>query len=295
MEPQHKHILTFDEFTNLPLDSWNSGDGAIYLRSFPTDIPHDIVMGEDINGAFYVKRGSLSVKINDREITVGKGELFLLLPNNYIEYLIPDEHYEGNMIIVSTNLMLELTGEVELYRYMLYLQENPVIKLPDESKELITSYLQIIDGKFENQRKTKRDFLAVNYLFHCLVIEVFDVLSMIDETAYMHRHNVFKRFMEMMNSLTIHNHSVEWYASRLNVTAKYLSEVCRKSSGRPASSWIKEYSILDIKQNLRDESRSIKEVAFALGYPNLSFFGKCIRRWFGMSPTALRAKLTESR
>lgn len=293
MEKTNRHVLTFNEFAKLPLNFWNSGEGAIYLPTLSTGFPTNIVMGEDINGAIYVKKGSLSVKINDREIIVGKGELFLLLPNNTLDYLIPDDHYRGNVIIVSTNLMLELTGEVELYRYMLYLQENPVIRLPDENEELINSYLNIIDSKLKNQKKNKRDFLAVNYLFHCLVIEVFNVLTLIDETAHMHRHNVFKRFMEMMSTLNVHNHSVEWYASRLNVTAKYLSEVCRKSSGRPASSWIKEYSILDIKQNLRDESRSIKEVAFALGYPNLSFFGKCVRRWFGISPTALRNKLKQ--
>lgn len=293
MGQYNRHVLTFDEFAKLPLDSWNSGEGAKYLSKLSSDFPNEVVLGEDINGAFYVKKGSLSVKINDREIKVSKGELFLLLPNNDLEYLLPDINYQGNVIIVSTNLMLELTGEVELYRYMLYLQENSVIKLPEENESLINSYLNIIDSKFENQKKTKRDFIAVNYLFHCLVIEVFNVLSLIDETSYMQRHNVFKRFMEMMSTLNIHNHSVEWYASRLNVTAKYLSEICRKSSGRPASSWIKEYSIIDIKQNLRDESRSIKEVAFALGYPNLSFFGKCVRRWFGMSPTALRAKLKQ--
>lgn len=293
MDKQRKQVLTFDEFSKLPLKFWDSGDGAIYLRSISSDFPRNIVLADDINGAFYVKKGSLSVKINDREITVGKGELLLFLPNDNLEYIIPNEMYEGNIIIVSTNLMLELTGEVELYRFMLYLKENPIIRLPDDNEHLMNSYLDIIDSKLGNPQQSKRVFLAINYLFHCLVTEVFEVVERIDEATYMHKHNVFKRFMEMMNTLNTHNHSVEWYASRLNVTAKYLSEVCRKSSGRPASAWIKEYSILDIKKYLKDETRSIKEVAFTLGYPNLSFFGKCVRRWFGVSPTVLKSKLNQ--
>lgn len=293
MEHLTKHLLTFDEFTKLPHDSWDSGDGAIYLHSIPEDFSRHIVLADDINGAFYVRKGSLAIKINDKEMTVGQGDLFLLLPTDTLEYIIPDSLYEGNIIIVSNNLMVELTSEVELYRFMLYLKENHVIKLPSDKELLINSYFNIIDSKLKNQKKSQRGLLAVNYLFHCLVIEVFEVLSLIDEASFMQRHNVFKRFMEMMNTLAVHNHSVEWYASRLNVTAKYLSEVCRKSSGRPASAWIKEYSILDIKKNLRDDSRSIKEVAFALSYPNLSFFGKCVRRWFGISPTVLRNKLKQ--
>lgn len=293
MEQQREQTLTLDRFARLPFDFWNSGDGAIYLRSISKDFPRHVTFADDINGAFYVKNGSLSIKVNDCEKNVGKGEFLLLLPNDDIEYIIPDAHCEGNIIIVTTNLMIELTGEVELYRFMLYLKENPVIKIPQENEEIINSYLRLIDHKIEKSKNSKRDTMAFNYLLHGLVIEVFEVLSLIDESTFKHRHNVFKRFMEMLNTLNTHNHPVEWYASRLNVTAKYLSEVCRKSSGRPASAWIKEYSILDIKKYLRDEDKSIKEVAFILGYPNLSFFGKCIRRWFGISPTALRAKLKQ--
>lgn len=292
MEHHSRHLLTFEEFSKLPLDYLGS-EGSIYLRSISEDFPDHIVLSDDINGAFYVKKGSLSVKINDREMTLKRGELLVLLPNNYLEYIRADEFYEGTSIIVSTNLMLELTGEVELYRFMLYLRENPIIKIPHENEEVITSYLRLIDHKIEKSKNSKRNTMAFNYLLHGLVIEVFEVLRLVDESTYMQRHNIFKCFMEMLNTLNAHNHPVEWYASRLNVTAKYLSEVCRKSSGRPASAWIKEYSILDIKKNLRDESRSIKEIAFSLGYPNLSFFGKCVRRWFGMSPTALRSKLRQ--
>ena len=293
MEHQSKGILTFDEFSKLSLDYLSIGEDSIYLRSISKEFPHHILLSNDINGAFYVKKGSLSVRINDREMIVRKGDLLILSPNDYLEYIVPDELYQGNSIIISTNLMLELTGEVELYRFMVYLKENPIIKIPTDNEEIITTYLRLIDHKIEKSRNFKRDTIAINYLLHGLVIEVFEVLRLIDESTYMHRHNIFKRFMEMINTLNTHNHPVEWYASRLNVTAKYLSEVCRKSSGRPASAWIKEYCILDIKRYLRDEDKSIKEISFILGYPNLSFFGKCIRRWFGMSPTALRLKLKQ--
>lgn len=97
--------------------------------------------------------------------------------------------------------------------------------------------------------------------------------------------------MEMLATTTVHYHHVEWYACRLNVSAKHLSQVCRKCSGRPASAWIKDYSMLDIKRHLADDKLSIKEVAYLLEYPNLSFFGKCVRRWFGMSPSDLRKSL----
>lgn len=283
--------MTFKDFLNLNLDALDSGEEAIYLRTISDDFPVCVTFSEDINAAFFVRCGTLYSKINGKEMRIGKGELFLVSPNDFLEFLIPDRDYEGRSILVSNKRMLELINDVELYRYMVYLKESPIINLPADNENLINTYLDLIDYKLEHAEKSNRSLMAVNYLLHNLVIEVSEALTLIDKSVSAPRNNIFKRFMELLNTISIHNHTVEWYASQLNVTPKHLSAVCRKSSGRSASAWIKEYSIIDIKKSLRDNSMSIKEVAFALGYPNLSFFGKCVRRWFGMSPTALRAKL----
>ncbi|MDE6555622.1 MAG: helix-turn-helix domain-containing protein [Duncaniella sp.] len=84
---------------------------------------------------------------------------------------------------------------------------------------------------------------------------------------------------------------MKWYADRLCISSKYLSKVCNICSGRSASDWIREYVMYDIRSHLKNSSLSIKEVANRLGFSSLTFFGKSVRRWFGVSPTELRALL----
>jgi AraC-like DNA-binding protein len=66
--------------------------------------------------------------------------------------------------------------------------------------------------------------------------------------------------------------------------------LCTQYSGKSASAWITQYTKEDIRHLLCHTTMSVKEIAFKLGFPNLSFFGSSVRRNFGMSPLKLRAQ-----
>lgn len=291
MKPTAYNKLSFNDLPDYNLGALNSGDETIYLRGIAEDFPHNVTFSNDINAAGFVRRGTVELKVNGKYLTVKPGEMFVILAYDFVEYIKSENDFEGRIIFVSTNRMLELVSEVEFYKYILQIKENPIIKLPADNWFTIKAYLSLIDLKLNSADISARILMSVDYLLHGLVIEIFEAISLVDEKIISTKNNVFKRFIGLLNTLDCHNHTVEWYASQLNVTPKHLSEICRKSSSRPASSWIKEYCMIDIKKSMRDESRSIKEISFMLGYSNLSFFGKCVRRWFGMSPTALREKL----
>lgn len=57
---------------------------------------------------------------------------------------------------------------------------------------------------------------------------------------------------------------------------------------------IDRYVIRDIEYLLRHTQKSLKEIAFELGFPSISFFGKYVRRHFGVSPTVLRQNLSSA-
>ena len=59
-------------------------------------------------------------------------------------------------------------------------------------------------------------------------------------------------------------------------------------SGRTAMSWINEHAIGQIKYQLRNSDKSIKEIAEIFEFPNISFFGKYVKRNLGVSPLKYR-------
>lgn len=47
----------------------------------------------------------------------------------------------------------------------------------------------------------------------------------------------------------------------------------------------------DVRRLLHNPDKSVKEISNELGFPNLSFFGKYVKRMLGMSPKAYRKSL----
>lgn len=290
-----KHIISFAKARHLVNNAIDSGDGMLYASRVGFDCDYPVALADDLSVAGFLLSGSMKVTVNTGSFTVNAGEMFVFQPGDIIRDVHCDDNCTGRMLVLTSGRILELVSEVDLYRYLLYLRENPVIVPSTASGDTIATCLRIIDRKLTDRTTGWiRSKTSVLYLLHTLVVEVFEVLNRLDVNITMTRHNVFQRFMEMLGTTAIHHHQVDWYAQRLNVTSKYLSEVCRKCSGRPASTWIRDYCIIDIRRYLSDEKLSVKEVAFLLEYPNLSFFGKCVRRWFGMSPTALRNRLSRT-
>ena len=54
--------------------------------------------------------------------------------------------------------------------------------------------------------------------------------------------------------------------------------------------WIDSYVILEAKTLLKYSDMSVQEIAYALNFPNQSFFGSYFKRNTGMSPSQYRAR-----
>ena len=65
---------------------------------------------------------------------------------------------------------------------------------------------------------------------------------------------------------------------------------CKESSGETASELINRYVVKDIDFLLKQRGKSIKEICNELEFPNLSFFGRYVKKHLGLSPKQYRAK-----
>jgi len=79
-----------------------------------------------------------------------------------------------------------------------------------------------------------------------------------------------------------------YYASRLCLTPKYLSQVIKSITGKTASEWIDDYVILEARALLKSTNMTVQQIADALHFPSQSFFGKYFKRHVGLSPRKYR-------
>jgi AraC-like DNA-binding protein len=85
--------------------------------------------------------------------------------------------------------------------------------------------------------------------------------------------------------------SVKFYAGKLNVTPKYLSEVIKEQTGRTAGEWIDQTVILEAKVLLQKKDLSIARISEMLNFADQSVFGKFFKVNTGIPPLTYRNSL----
>jgi YesN/AraC family two-component response regulator len=179
-----------------------------------------------------------------------------------------------------------------LLQSIMHIMANPVIRLEQDEVDLVLKYYELLVFKMEHQdmnfgRETVRDIircfaydLLSNITKHFSQSDGDDMLRQSDR--------IFRKFMLLLAENSNVNRSVKSYADELCVSPKYLTSVCRKHSDYTAGELIAASVVGRIKQLLLYSDLSIKEVAAEMGFDNLSFFGKYVRKHLGLSPNHYR-------
>lgn len=96
---------------------------------------------------------------------------------------------------------------------------------------------------------------------------------------------LYKQFMDEVRKSYTQERSISYYADKLCITSKYLSQVVHKVSGRFAGDWITDFVILEAKALLKSRKYTVQQIADKLNFANQSFFGKYFKEKVGCSPS----------
>lgn len=129
---------------------------------------------------------------------------------------------------------------------------------------------------------------GIKMLLYAIFAKLKDITDYEDkdeERASISRNDEY--FSQFMHLLSLHyrqERKVDYYASQLCITSKYLSSIIKKVSGKTPSQWIDDMVMEEIHYLLKNSGMSIKEIAYRMNFTNASFFGKYVKRYLGMSP-----------
>lgn len=96
---------------------------------------------------------------------------------------------------------------------------------------------------------------------------------------------LFKEFMALLAENCECERSVEFYASKLGISPKYLSIICRAQADKSALRVIDEAVVHRAKELLLQPNLSIQDVASKMNFLSQSFFGKYFKQRVGISPS----------
>ena len=267
-------------------------DGEIAFADNITNIP-GLMKQFQVNFIAYlmVLDGTMSLELNTVPYTLEKNNSLFIDRKMVIDNVRHSDDFRCLICAMSADVGFGFFNK-SLMHSVMHIMTNPVIKLDQNEVDLMIRYYELLTFKMEHPemnfgRETMRDIIR------CFA---YDLLSNInrrliqssEDDMLRQSDRIFRRFMLMLAANKSANRSVQSYAQELCISPKYLTSVCRRHSEYTPSELIATSVISRIKQLLLYSDLSIKEIAGEMGFDNLSFFGKYVKKHLGLSPNHYR-------
>ena len=232
--------------------------------------------------------GSMEFDFNGKHFSFGQHDLMIVRKGGLVDNMHIADDFRVMVIYIDSRFVEHCTPQSNYgMKGQLALFMNPVMKLNEAQFALC---LQDFHG-------VKYRYDTIGFVFYeesirCAVQLM--ILDFFDFHAYNYGDSsispqyavIMNKFLAMLeNGDYRNNREVTYYASELCVTAKYLSEICKKTSGHSANFWINRYTILDISRHLRKKEFTFVQLSDLFNFSSPAYFSRYVQRYLGMSPS----------
>lgn len=240
------------------------------------------------------RKGNMGFAFQDTHYNISSGD-YVILPNATLasDFSASDD-FQGILMNLSETFVTSIAirsnygiiGHLSLLR-------NPVMKLSERDFRICEEALQYLRMRMEDEKHFFREEL-LGSLLTAHILDLYDIHARSHKDLQVSERitSLLRAFIELLyNGEYIRNRDLEFYASRLCITPHYLSEICKKISGKPASYWIDRFTMQEITRLLRQKELSLTEIAERMNFSSVSYFSRYIQKRLGVSPTEYRNNL----
>lgn len=98
----------------------------------------------------------------------------------------------------------------------------------------------------------------------------------------------FNNFLKILEYNFKRPAGVEFYAEKLNMSARNLNLICQSVFGKSVSEIIETRKLIEARQLLLNSDLSVSEIGYELGYNEKSYFSRVFRKRTGVTPGDFR-------
>lgn len=238
-------------------------------------------------------QGNGLVNINLRENTLINGRMMVALPNQIVECRRFSADFKGIFFAISKNLLDTLPKVSNVLSLFFYLKDYPCFDLTQREEEIVTEYHTFISKRLSHKADLYRHEVMIGmmqgFFFElCNIFYKHTPGSDGEVIIKTRKEEVFEEFYEVLMESYQSERSVSYYAQRLCMTPKLLSNMVKDVSGKTVGDWVEELVILEAKALLNSTNLHLLEIADRLNFINQSKFGRYFKNITGISPKEYR-------
>lgn len=232
------------------------------------------------------RKGSGTHSIDNINYTIGNQQLHFLFPGQHHQWET-DFGTEAQQIVIGKKVFETFSSNsiFHLIRHNLH----PVFKLDSETFHAVDQELKSIERDIlsSSSDNTWKEILAARMdIIVTMIAREAEIY--IRETIFKNASIIVQNFWLLVNQHFANHRNVSFYAEQLHVGPNYLNSLCKKHLNITANKVIGQRILSDAKRQLRFSERPIKEIAYSLGFKNVSAFSNYFKDRSGFTPSAYR-------
>lgn len=244
-------------------------------------------------GGFICKKGSISMKVNFKDIVVHENEVLACDSGMHVELTDISDDLDITLIAYAD---LSLLSDLSSRQFVLlnsYMTTTDTIKI---SARDLDKYLMVIsmikkfvrDPRFIGKREIIRHctMIMVHEIYNTLILNNFESIQQSGSRQGV----ICQEFLKLLERHYCDSRKVSFYADKLCLSPKHLSKTVLEGTGKHITEWIDGYVLMEAQTMLRSRKYTIQEVSDKLNFANQSFFGSWFKRATGMNPSTFIEK-----
>lgn len=245
----------------------------------------------DMIVSLFVSSGHTSFFSNLRHIEVGPNEVLIILPGQIFEQVAFSDDFEAKAILLSEKFTNSLDLPVSLSE-KLFISSNSVFGIAPEAMnsfnilwEMLNALMKAEDNTYRmeaEQSLIRSWFFGMGFYMHGRAQS---------GTTLSASQILCDKFISMLGNEFRNHRSIPYYADKLCVTPRHLSNVLKRETGMSAMQWVESFVIKYAKARLSSTSLTVQQISDGLSFNDQSEFGKYFKRLEGLSPSAYRKQL----
>ncbi len=243
----------------------------------------------DMTMAIIYEQGSADLKINMRDYHIEAPAVLLVLNDQIYQSAGQSEDLRSKVILMSRSFSDSLfANSGEILPLKSSIMKNPVMKIENE-ENVFGQFFQLLQNIAASPRQefkiesARHLTLSMFYGYSHLKHEVNEIKS-----TNSRQEEIFTKFTELLERHHKKEREIAFYADKMCITSKHLSQVIKDYTGKTALGIIEEYVISEAKSMLLSTTMSIQQISDELKFPSQSVFGKYFKRVAGISPSEYR-------
>ena len=227
-------------------------------------------------------QGNAKIRMDSQEYTIHPHDVFVFMPGLLVSVIETSPNFTTNYFTLSNTFFYDVIKTIRSFspQFFSYMKSRFLYPLPEQEMQYFMNYYALLKSRSKLPKSFSRE--AIIALLRIIFLDLYNdfenYINHRNNTSTTRKEDLTHRFYTLMMDNYREHKEVIFYADKLHVSSKYLSEVVKETSGKSPKDWIIDYSLLEIKELLKNSSLNIQEITIRTKFLNQSALGRFFKR-----------------